>query len=102
MLKPEKADPKGTKYFRYTYELDESKDPNEGKEERLAYLNGLLSEGKLRAAGTYENSPLAGLTILSVPSREDAEAIAKEDPIVKNNGASYQIIEWDPKFGDFK
>ena len=72
------------------------------KKKDLAYLNGLLSEGKLRAAGTYENSPLAGLTILSVPSREDAEAIAKEDPIVKNNGASYQIIEWDPKFGDFK
>ena len=102
MEKPEAADAEGTKYFRAVFELNEGSDAAAYKDARDAYLKDLLDGKKLRAAGTYENNPLAGLSILSVQSAEEAEAIMKNDPYVKELGASYQIIQWDPKFGDFK
>ena len=40
--------------------------------------------------------------ILSVPQKSEAESIVKEDPYVKDLDAEYQVIEWDPKFGEFK
>ena len=55
----------------------------------------------MRASGEYVNNPLAGLSILSVPSAEEAEEIMKEDPYVKYLKESYQVIQWNPKFGDF-
>ena len=102
MLKPEIADADGTQYFRATYELKEGVDFSAYKDAHDAYLEKLLSEKKLRAAGAYENDPKAGLSILSVPAAADAEAIMKEDPYVKELGASYQVIRWNPKFGEFK
>ncbi len=102
MLKPETPDPDGTKYFRATYELKEGADVSACKEAHDAYLKKLLDEKKLRAAGPYENNPLAGLAILSVPDASDAEDIMKNDPYVKELGAEYQVIQWDPKFGEFK
>ena len=101
MEKPENPDADGTKYFRATYELKKKVDAA-SKDERDAYMKKLLGDKKLRAAGDYENNPLAGLSILSVSSAEEAEAIMKEDPYVKKLGATYQVIQWDPKFGDFK
>ena len=68
----------------------------------VKYLKKLLDGKKLRAAGVYENNPLSGLSILSVIDAAEAEAIMKEDPFVKKLGASYQVIQWDPKFGEFK
>ena len=102
MLKPDKADPEGTLYFRYTYELKEGADPSSRADGRKAYLEKLLADRKIRAAGTYENNKLAGLTILSVPSKEDAEKIVNDDPFVKDLGATTQLIQWDPRFGDFR
>lgn len=102
MLKPATPDEKGTKYFRATFELKESTDTSSVEGERDAFLNRLLSEKKMRASGTYVNNPLAGLTILSVPDATEAETIVKSDPYVAQLGATYQIIEWNPRFGDFK
>ena len=102
MLKPKAADADGTKYFRATYELKEGIDLSACKDARETYLKKLLSEKKLRAAGAYENDPKSGLSILSVPTAEEAEAIVKEDPYIKELGARYQVIQWDPKFGEFK
>ena len=102
MEKPATPDADGTKYFRATYELNADCNPNECKKERKAYLTKLLEDKKLRASGTYENNSLAGLSILSVPTAEEALAIMMEDPYVKILGASYQVIEWNPKFGEFK
>ena len=101
MEKPKTSDPEGTKYFRATYELKEEAD-DAHKTARTAYLKKLLGEKKLRAAGGYVNNTLAGLSILSVPSAEAAEAIMKDDPFVKELGASFEVIQWDPKFGEFK
>lgn len=100
MEKPETPDSDDTKYFRATYEL-KKESTAEFDAERDAYLKQLLNEKKMRASGPYINNPQAGLTILSVTSAEEAEKIMKEDPYVKKLNASYQIIQWDPKFGEF-
>jgi len=102
MKKPEKPDPEGTRYFRATYTLAEGTDANLYRAERDIWLNDMLKEKKLRSAGAYVDDPLAGLLILSAPSIDEANAIMKEDPYVKELGADYQVIQWDPKFGEFK
>ena len=102
MEKPATPDPKGTKYFRAAFALPEGTDTSAVDAERKAYLEALLDERKIRAAGTYVNAPSEGLSILSVPGKEAAEEIMKNDPFVKELGAKYEVIEWDPKFGDFK
>ena len=48
------------------------------------------------------NNPSAGLAILSVKDAAAAEAIMKEAPFVKELGAAFEVIQWDPKFGEFK
>ena len=69
----------------------------------VKYLKKLLAEDKkMRASGTYENNPAAGLSILSVANAEAAEAIMKADPYVAQLGATYQVIQWNPKFSNFK
>ena len=68
----------------------------------VKYLKKLLKEDKLQISGPYVNNPLAGLSILSVADAAAANAIMKADPFVEKLGAAYQVIEWNPKFGDFK
>lgn len=101
MTKAETPDPDGTKYFRaaYTLKKDASADV---QAEHDTYLKELFQKKKIRAAGPYVNNPQAGLMILSVPGKSEAEPLVKEDPFVKECGAEYQLIEWDPKFGEFK
>ena len=100
MEKPASADSDGTKYFRATYDLGGSDASGYG-EKRDGYMNALLDEKKMRAAGPYVNDSSKGLLILSVLSAEEAEGIMQNDPYVKELGADYQVIQWDPKFGDF-
>ena len=102
MEKPNTPDAEGTKYFRATYELKENTDVSEYKDARDNYLKSLLDGKKLRASGSYVNNPSAGLSILSVSDAAEAQEIMKADPYVKEFGAEYQVIQWDPKFGDFK
>lgn len=101
MTKAETPDPEGTKYFRAAYTLKRDI-PAEVQEQHDAYLEELLQKKKIRAAGPYENNPQEGLMILSVPDKSEAESLVKDDPFVKELGAEYQVIEWDPKFGEFK
>ena len=102
MLRPDTPDKEGTKYFRATFELKERNEDEGIEKEREAFLQKLLEERKLRASGAYVNNPLSGLSILSVADAAQAEAIMKEDPYVAKLGASYQVIQWDPRFGEFK
>lgn len=101
MTKAETPDQNGTKYFRAAYALKQEI-PVDVQEKHDTYLKELLKKKKIRAAGPYLNNPQAGLMILSVPEKSEAKRIADEDPFVKELGAEYQIIEWDPKFGEFK
>ena len=101
MEKPVSPDDEGTQYFRATYELKENTDVSACKEKRDAYLKNLLGTKKLRASGAYENNPSEGLSILSVYSDYEAKVLMEEDPYVKDLGAEYQVIRWDPRFGEF-
>lgn len=102
MLKPETPDANGTKYFRATYTLKDENVPADCKSRRDSYLKELLRDKKIRAAGPYVNDPKSGLSILSVPDAATADTIMKNDPYVKELGANYEVIQWDPKFGEFK
>ena len=102
MLKPATPDKKGTKYFRVTFELKDGADTGSIEQERDTYIRQLVSERKIRAAGSYANRPSAGLMILSVTNADEAADIMKNDPYVAQLGASFQVIQWDPRFGDFK
>ena len=102
MLKPATLDQEGTNYFRATYDLKEGTDVSTVESEHDAYIKKLIKEKKLRASGPYVNNPLSGLSILSVANAADAEAIMKDDPYVAKLGADYKVIQWNPKFGDFK
>ena len=102
MLKPETPDAKDTKYFRATFDMKEGTDINSVEEERDAYIKNLIDTKKMRASGTYVNNPTSGLSILSVKDAAEAGTIMKNDPYIAKMGATYQIIEWNPKFGDFK
>ena len=101
MLRPATPDKKGTKYFRATFELKDDADKGNVEQERDAYLKQLLSERKMRAAGSYANRPSAGLMILSARDADEAADIMKNDPYVARLGATFRVIQWDPRFGDF-
>ena len=101
MEKPDYSDPEGTVYYRAAYKLGDSAGQEECEKERESYLEGLLKERKLRAAGEYADDPLAGLLILAVKDGAEARAILKEDPYVRKRKARYQVVRWNPKFGEF-
>lgn len=101
MTRAETPDPDGTKYFRAVYSLNQEI-PADVQEKHDTYLKELLQKKKIRAAGPYVNNPQAGLMIVSVPEESEAKNLVKEDPFVRELGAEYQVIEWDPKFGEFR
>ena len=102
MLKPTTPDKKGTRYFRATFELKDDVDTSSVEQERDAYIKQLVSERKIRAAGSYANRPSTGLMILTVRDADEAADIMKDDPYVARLGATFQVIQWNPRFGNFK
>lgn len=102
MTRPSSPDPKGTRYFRATYDLKGAKVPEDIEKKRQTYLQRLLKHRKIRAAGAYVNNPTAGLSIIAATEPAEAEALMREDPYVKELGADFEVIEWDPKFGSFR
>ena len=102
MLKPDTPDSDATKYFRATYCLKGDVDTSSVEQERDTYINQLISNRKMRASGGYIGNPACGLSILSVDTAAEAEDIMKNDPYISKLGAEYQVIEWNPLFGEFK
>ena len=102
MLKPDTPDSEGTKYFRGTYCLKDGVNTSSVEQARDNYIRLLMSKRKLRASGNYVGNVPSGLTILSVASFLEAEDIMKHDPYVAQLGATYQVTEWNPLFGEFK
>ena len=99
MENKETSDGKAAKYFRVTYTLDEGTALSDGEESNREYAQKLLDQKQLCAAGSYVNDKFKGLLILSVDDMVSAEKIMEASPLVKDFGASYQIIEWNPLYG---
>ena len=59
----------------------------------LAYLQGLKARRVLLLSGPFRDRT-GGLVLVKAASREEAEAIARADPLVANNVDSYELREW--------
>lgn len=67
------------------------------------YLRGLVASGTLRASGPLFDGPLrAGFLIVRAATREDVEAIVRDDPFMQEGLiVELTIRRWDPLFGAF-
>lgn len=66
-------------------------------DQHLEFLRTLKKDGKLFAAGYFEDNS-GGMIILSVNSHEEAEAIVKKDPFVVEEAEDFQIWKWIQTF----
>ena len=73
--------------------------------EHLTYMIDLEKRGILFASGPFlpdEHVPAGtGMTILRASSREEAEAIAKEDPFNKSGMRTFEIKIWQLNEGSY-
>jgi uncharacterized protein YciI len=68
----------------------------------LEYMIGLEKAGKIFASGPLDfGASSDGLTVLNVASKEEARALALQDPFVINGVRSFQIREWTIMEGSF-
>ena len=62
--------------------------------EHVENIRKLDDEGKLEICGVFKDYPgMAGMYILKTESREEAEEICKEEPLVAGGYATYQLID---------
>lgn len=63
--------------------------------DHLAYIDKMFKEGKCRLAGPFmEKGEMRGIWILDAATREEAEALCKEDPFIKNGYLVAAIKPW--------
>ena len=68
----------------------------------LEYLIGLEKAGKIFASGPLDfGASSDGLTVFNVASKEEARALALQDPFVINGVRSFSIREWTIMEGSF-
>ena len=68
----------------------------------LEYMISLEKAGKLFASGPLDfGASSDGLTVFNVASKEEARALALQDPFVINGVRSFQIREWTIMEGSF-
>lgn len=69
----------------------------------VAYLQSLVSRGKLRASGRLKGKPLrSGFLIFTTETQAETEALIQADPFAKEGlVAELTVHEWDPLFGVF-
>jgi len=92
------------KYFVVTYIRPDDTGWDEHLRAHVAYLNGLVEAGSLRASGPLlDTSETSSMLILSAESREDALDLITADPYVAECVVTdYTVAEWDPMFGEFQ
>jgi uncharacterized protein YciI len=59
----------------------------------LAYLQELKARGALLLSGPFTDRS-GGMVLVRAESREEAEAIARADPLVANKVDGYELREW--------
>lgn len=61
--------------------------------EHVENIKRLDDEGKLEICGVFQGYPgMAGMYILKTESREEAEKICQEEPLVVGGYATYQLV----------
>ena len=75
------------------------KDPEKNKTYRpqhLEFLEEKNKEGKIFARGRFADNS-GGMVIYKAESLQEAEALAKADPLVITGARSLELHEWDMK-----
>ena len=68
----------------------------------LEYMISLEKAGKLFASGPLDfGASSDGLTVFNVATKEEARALAMQDPFVINGVRSFQVREWTVMEGSF-
>lgn len=83
--------------YRYMMMLKKSKTYNRMTKkavmEHVENIRGLDDAGKLEICGVFKGYPgMAGMYILKTDSREEAEALCKQEPLVIQGYATYQLV----------
>lgn len=61
--------------------------------EHVENIRRLDDEGKLEICGVFKGYPgMAGMYILKTDSREEAEALCEQEPLVIQGYATYQLV----------
>jgi uncharacterized protein YciI len=71
------------------------------RDEHLAYLDDLIGQGKLVAAGRQE-PPVGGMVLLDVADEATAREVISQDPYVLRGIAEYEARGWNPTVGALK
>lgn len=68
------------------------------RDEHLAFLEGLVAQGTLVAAGRQE-PPVGGMVLLDVADEAAAREVISHDPYVLRGAAEYEARGWNPTVG---
>jgi uncharacterized protein YciI len=71
------------------------------RDEHLAFLEGLVAQGKLVAAGR-QDPPVGGMVLLDVADEATAREVMTQDPYVLRGVAEYEARGWTPTVGALK
>ncbi|GAA2652062.1 YciI family protein [Paractinoplanes durhamensis] len=71
---------------------------DKARDEHVAFLDGLLQQGKLVVAGR-QDPPVGGLVVIDVDTEAEARAIMAHDPYVLRNLADYTFTGFKPSLG---
>lgn len=59
----------------------------------IAYVKTLIAQGHKARSGYWKQRG-GGMLVFEAASREDAEAIVAQDPLVQNHCVTYNLYEW--------
>ncbi|MCS6814860.1 MAG: YciI family protein [Cyanobacteria bacterium] len=61
--------------------------------DHIAYVKTLIAKGHKARSGYWKQRG-GGMLVFEAASREDAEAIVAQDPLVQNHCVTYNLYEW--------
>lgn len=65
------------------------------QEQHIAHLNKMADAGKMDLAGPFmDNGEIRGICVYNVTTKEEAEKLANEDPMVKAGRLIVEIHPW--------
>lgn len=59
----------------------------------VQYVKDLIDKGYNARSGYWERRG-GGMLLFEAQSREEAEAIVRDDPLIANNCVEYELFEW--------
>ena len=71
------------------------------RDEHLAFLEGLVANGTVVAAGR-QDPPVGGMVLLDVADEATAREVLTQDPYVVRGFAEYEARGWAPTVGALK